>query len=112
MKKLSVLTAALLAATAFSAIAADKQVVAKAPTLMTDAQMKKVVAGSHGPVAHGICTATFKAHAPGAIKWFDLAGNFGGPQNLPGTGNLNSKGKEPGFGNYTAGKSVERCPLG
>ena len=95
MKKLSVLSATLLAAVTFSAIAADKPIIAKAPTLMTDAQMKQVVgAGSPG---FGICTALGFANASGAIK------NFGP---YP-TSNVNSNGTPatgytPGFGQYTS----------
>ena len=95
MKKLSTLLATLLAAVTFSAIAADKPIMAKAPTLMTDAQMKQVVgAGSPG---FGICTALGFAHAPGAFN------NFG---RYP-SSNVNSNGSPatgytPSFGQYTA----------
>ena len=95
MKKLSVLLATLLAAGTFSAIAADKPIIAKAPTLMTDAQMKQVVgAGSPG---FGICTAVGFANASGATK------NFGPNP----TSNVNSNGSPatgyaPGFGLHTA----------
>ena len=102
--------AAVLTTTAFSVYAADKQPVIKAPALMTDAQMKEVVAGDDlsGP-GFGICTAVGKAHAPGAIKNFGPNANI----NLPGNGNLNGKGFAPGFGQQTAGKATATCgPIG
>ena len=106
MKKLSILTVALLAATAFSAVAADKQVVAKAPTLMTDAQMKKVVgAGSPG---FGLCTATGFARgglgAPGAIKKWTID-----PMTTHQVGKVNGNGFQPGFGQYTAKGTPVDC---
>ena len=106
MKIVSVLAAAVLAATTFAVSAADKQPAVKVPVLMTDAQMKEVVAGDHlsGP-GFGICTAVGKADAPGAIK------NFGpnATINLPGNGNLNGNGNAPGFGQQTAGHSAASC---
>ena len=106
MKISSVLAATVLATTAFTVNAADKQSAVKAPVLMTDAQMKEVIAGTHfaGP-GFGICTAVGKADAPGAIK------NFGeyASLNLPGNGNLNAKGLAPGFGRQTAGKAFTSC---
>ena len=106
MKIVSVLAAAVLAATTFAVSAADKQPAVKVPVLMTDAQMKEVVAGDHlsGP-GFGICTAVGKADAPGAIKNFGPNAN----QNLPGNGNLNGKGFAPGFGQQTAGHSSATC---
>jgi hypothetical protein len=107
MKTLSILSATLLAATAFAATAAEKQAEVKAPILMSDAQMKEVVAGGvqgSGPTGHGICTATYKAGAPGAIRHFNYL-----TINLPGNGNLNSKGNAPGFGLSTAGKDHFNC---
>lgn len=95
MKKLYVLLATLLAAVTFSAIAADKPIIVKAPTLMTDAQMKQVVgAGSPG---YGICTAVGFANASGAIK------NFGPYPYINGNSNgTPASGNPPGFGLYTA----------
>ena len=108
MKKLSILSATLLAATAFAATAAEKQAEVKAPVLMSDAQMKEVVAGTHGSgPGFGICTATFKADAPGAINRFQNV-----TINLPGNGNLNAHGRQPGLGNYTAGRSDVSCAGG
>ncbi len=110
MKKLSILSATLLAATAFAATAAEKQTEVKAPILMSDAQMKEVVAGGvHGSglPGYGICTATFKAGAPGAINRFQNV-----TTNLPGNGNLNAHGRQPGLGNYTAGRSDLSCAGG
>ena len=106
MKIVSVLVATVLAAATFAVNAADKQPVAKLPILMTDAQMKEVVAGDHlsGP-GYGICTAVGKADAPGAIKNFGANANM----NLPGNGNLNGKGFAPGFGQQTAGHSTASC---
>ena len=106
MKITSVLVAAVMASTTFAVNAADKQAVGKLPVLMTDAQMKEVVAGTHlsGP-GFGICTAVGKADAPGAIK------NFGpnATVNLPGNGNLNGQGFAPGFGQQTAGHASAGC---
>lgn len=101
MKITSLLTATVLATTALTAYAADKQPVVKAPVMMTDAQMKEVVAGEHVGPGFGICTAVGKAHAPGAIN------NFGpfARDNTPGNGNLNGKGFAPGFGQVTSGQS-------
>ena len=106
MKITRTLVAAVLTTTAFSVYAADKQPVIKAPALMTDAQMKEVVAGTDlsGP-GFGICTAVGKAHAPGAIKNFGSSANM----NLPGNGNLNGKGLAPGFGQQTAGHGASSC---
>ena len=110
MKITRTLVAAVLTTTAFSVYAADKQPVIKAPALMTDAQMKEVVAGEHVGPGFGICTAVGKAHAPGAIK------NFGpfARDNPPGNGNLNGKGFAPGFGQVTSGHiSASPCnPIG
>lgn len=108
MKITRTLVAAVLMTTAFSVYAADKQPVLKAPALMTDAQMNEVVAGEHSGPGFGICTAVGKAHAPGAIK------NFGPNANvdLPGNGNLNSKGFAPGFGQQTAGRADATCRIG
>lgn len=110
MKIASLLATTVLVTASFAVSAADKQPVVKAPVLMTDAQMKAVVAGEHlsGP-GFGICTAVGFADAPGAI------GNFGANANvnLPGNGNLNSKGNAPGFGQQTAGKARATCgPIG
>ena len=95
MKKLSTLLATLLAAVTFSAIAADKPIMAKAPTLMTDAQMKQVV-GARSP-GFGICTAVGFANASGAIK------NFGPyPSSNVNSNGTPASGNTPGFGLYTA----------
>ena len=101
MKITSLLTATILATSAFTAYAADKQPAVKAPVMMTDAQMKEVVAGEHVGPGFGICTAVGKAHAPGALS------NFGeyARDNTPGNGNLNGKGFAPGFGQATSGQS-------
>lgn len=106
MKITSVLVAAILATTTFAVNAADKQPVVKLPVLMTDAQMKEVVAGDHlsGP-GFGICTAVGFADASGAITNFGPNAN----QNLPGNGNLNGKGNAPGFGQQTAGRATAGC---
>ena len=108
MKIASVLAATVLATATFAVNAADKQPVVKVPVLMTDAQMKEVVAGEHVGPGLGICTAVGKAHAPGAI------GNFGASANtnLPGNGNLNGNGQAPGFGQQTAGHSTAGCAIG
>jgi hypothetical protein len=110
MKIASVLAATVLATATFAVNAADKQAVIKVPVLMTDAQMKEVVAGEHlsGP-GFGICTAVGFADAPGAIRNFGANANV----NLPGNGHLNGKGNAPGFGQQTAGHSTATCgPIG
>ncbi len=101
MKIATILAVTVLATATFTVNAADK-----APVLMTDAQMKEVVAGTHlsGP-GFGICTAVGKADAPGAIKNFGAFATL----NLPGNGNLNAKGLTPGFGQQTAGKAFSNC---
>lgn len=106
MKIVSVLAATVLATASFAANAADKQPVVKAPVLMTDAQMKAVVAGDHSsPPGFGHCTAVGFADAPGAIKnWGPSAST-----NLPGNGNLNAQGNVPGFGQQTAGRADAKC---
>lgn len=109
MKITRTLVAAVLMTTAFSVYAADKQPVIKAPALMTDAQMKDVVGGTVVGPGFGICTAVFKAEAPGAIKNFGANAN----ENLPGNGNVNGKGFAPGFGQITSGHSTRACnPIG
>lgn len=107
MKIASILAASVLAASAFAVQAAETQTAVKAPVLMTDAEMTGVVAGNNAGPGYGICTAVGKAHAPGAIK------NFGpnATINLPGNGNLNSKGNAPGFGQQTAGHSSSGCGI-
>ena len=108
MKRLFALSAAILAASAFSATAAEKQVGAKAPMLMNDAQMAEVVGGKQAGAGFGICTATFKANAPGAIARFALTG-LGEGTNLPGNGNGNGHANPPGFGLWTAQGVETEC---
>lgn len=106
MKIVSLLAATVLATTTFAVSAAETKPVAKAPVLMTDAQMKDVVAGELVSFpGYGICTAVGFAYAPGAIKNFGPTAN----ENLPGNGNMNSKGFAPGFGQQTAGRSSSAC---
>ena len=106
MKIASLLALTVLATTTFAVSAAETKPVAKAPVLMTDAQMKEVVAGNHLSVpGFGICTAVGFADAPGAIKNFGANADV----NLPGNGNLNGKGFAPGFGQQTAGRSTATC---
>lgn len=103
MKVAFALAATILATSAFAVQPAETQTDVKAPVLMSDTQMNEVVGGV-GP-GFGICTAVGYATAPGAIK------NFGpnATMNLPGNGNLNSKGNAPGFGQQTAGKGTSGC---
>ena len=108
MKRLFALSAAVLAASAFSVNAAENQVEAKAPMLMTDAQMAEVVAGKQAGAGFGICTATFKANARGAIERFQLTG-LGEGVNLPGNGNGNGHMNPPGFGLWTAQGVETEC---
>jgi hypothetical protein len=112
MKKISVMSTAILAATAlattaFAETAAKKPTEVKVPVMMTDAQMAKVVAGNIdvGP-GFGICTATFFAHAQGAIKTFSYI-----TANLPGNGHIPANGNPAGFGNWTAGRKDPSCGL-
>lgn len=112
MNKISVLSTALLAATAlattaFAETAAKKQTEIRVPIMMTDAQMAKVVAGNFpiGP-GFGICTATFKAHAPGATARF-----FYVSTNLPGNGHIPANANPAGFGNWTAGRNDPGCGI-
>lgn len=108
MKPPALLTLALLAATTVSATAAQAQTAVKAPTLMSDAQMKKVVAGTHGVgPGYGICTATFKADAPGARNRFHLD-NLPAT-NLPHNGIGVASGNPAGFGLFTAGRANPGC---
>ncbi len=106
MKVAFVLAATVLATSAFAAQPAEKQTGVKAPVLMTDAEMTGVVAGNHSArPGFGICTAVGFADAPGAIE------NFGpnATIDLPGNGNLNSRGLAPGFGRQTAGRANAGC---
>ena len=103
MKVAFALAATILATSAFAVQPSEKQTGVKAPVQMTDTQMNEVVAGA-GP-GFGICTAVGYATAPGAIE------NFGpnATLNLPGNGNLNSRGLAPGFGRQSAGKGSSGC---
>lgn len=105
MKIFALLSASLLATASFTVQATEAPAPAKAPVLMTDAQMKTVVAGSHVGPGFGICTAVGKAHAPGAIARFGAYPSM----NLPGNGGTTGNGTMPGFGLMTAGKDFASC---
>ncbi len=102
MKIVTILSAAVLTIATLPVHATEKQVVAKAPVLMTDAQMKEVVGGARNVGAgFGICTAVLKAGASGATTRFgpNVTDNLPGKALIPG----------PGFGLQTAGKFDSGC---